>query len=101
MTRAALVIVALAACGGAKPAANGGGRGYAYVVVRSNVGDAQLYVDGRFVAPLDALGGGIAIAPGSHRFELRHDDFFSNYLELTLADAERKKLSLDLAPVLP
>jgi len=73
----------------------------AVVVLKANVRDAQLYVDGRFIGPLDAIGGGIAVAPGTHRFELRHEDYFSSYLELTLGKAERKKLSVDLAPVLP
>ena len=35
------------------------------------------------------------------RFELRHEDYFSSYLELTLAKAERKKVSMELAPILP
>ena len=61
----------------------------------------QVYVDGKFIAPLDAMRGGVAVTPGVHRFELRHEDFFSSYLELTLAKAERKHVSLDLSPVLP
>jgi hypothetical protein len=32
---------------------------------------------------------------------LRHDDYFSRYAELDLQRAEKKKLDLDLAPVLP
>jgi hypothetical protein len=73
----------------------------AVVVLKANVRDAQLYVDGRFVGPLDAIGGGVAVAPGTHRFELRHEEYFSTYLELTLGKSERKKLNVDLAPVLP
>ena len=73
----------------------------AVVVLRANVRDAQLYVDGRFVGPLDAIGGGVALAPGVHRFELRHEEYFSTYLELTLGKSERKKLAVELAPVLP
>ena len=42
-----------------------------------------------------------AMAPGVHRMELRHDDFFSSYLELDLKRAERRKVTLALAPVLP
>jgi len=57
--------------------------------------------DGRFIAPLDALGGGVALSPGAHRLELRHEDYFSSYLELQLARAERKRLALDLAAILP
>jgi uncharacterized protein with FMN-binding domain len=73
----------------------------AIVYVRSNVRDAQVYVDGRFIAPLDAMSGGVSVEPGVHRLELRRDDYFSSYLELDLHKAERKKVSLDMAPVLP
>jgi hypothetical protein len=71
------------------------------VVLTSNVRDAQVYVDGRFIAPLHALGGGVAVSPGTHRFELRHDDYFSSYLELELERAERRKVGVELAPILP
>lgn len=73
----------------------------AIVVVRSNVADAQLYVDGKFVASLDALRGGVAIEPGPHRLELRREDYFSSYVELTVARAERKQIAIDLAAILP
>jgi hypothetical protein len=73
----------------------------AIVYVQSNVRDAQVYIDGRFIAPLDALRGGIAVDPGTHRLELRREDYFSSYLELQLARAERKKVALDLAAILP
>jgi hypothetical protein len=98
--RAALVAVALAACG-PKVGPNGVTASDAIVQVKSNVRDAQVYIDGRFVAPLNAIGGGVAVDPGVHRVELRHDEYFSTYLELTLARAERKKVSLEMAPVLP
>ncbi|MEO8702356.1 MAG: hypothetical protein ABI867_20090 [Kofleriaceae bacterium] len=97
----AILLVALVACGGAKPAGNGVTRDDAIVVFASNVRDAQVYVDGRFIAPLDAMRGGIAVTPGAHRFELRREDYFSSYLELTLVRAERKQVSLEMAPVLP
>ena len=96
-----VLVAVLAACSGPKVAPNGVTRNDAIVVFRSNVRDAQVYVDGRFVAPLNAIGGGVAVEPGTHRFELRHDDYFSSYLELTLARAERKKVALELAPILP
>jgi hypothetical protein len=92
--------VGLAACG-PKVGPNGVTSADAIIHVKSNVRDAQLFVDGRFLAPLSALGGGVAIEPGVHRFELRHDDYFSSYLELNLARAERRKVSMELAPVLP
>jgi hypothetical protein len=100
MTRV-LLVLALAGCGGHKTPASGVTRDDAIVQFKSNVRDAQVYVDGRFVAPLDAIGGGVAVVPGTHRFELRHEDYFSGYLELTLARAERRKIALELAPILP
>jgi hypothetical protein len=90
----------LVACG-PKAVPTGVTRDDAILSIKSNVRDAQVYVDGRFVTPLDAAGGGIAVSAGTHRFELRHEDYFSSYLELTLAKAERRKVSMELAPILP
>ncbi|HLL24169.1 MAG TPA: PEGA domain-containing protein [Kofleriaceae bacterium] len=95
-----VILLAVVACG-PKPAANGVSRSDAILAIQSNVRDAQVYVDGRFVTPLDAARGGIAVTPGTHRFELRHEDHFSSYLELTLAKGERRKVSMELAPILP
>ncbi len=95
-----LLVIALCACG-PKPAPTGITREDAIISIHSNVRDAQVYVDGRFITPLDAARGGIAVAPGTHRFELRHEDYFSSYLELTLAKAERRKVSMELSPILP
>jgi PEGA domain len=95
-----VVAVACAACG-PKPVAVGVTADDAIIAIRSNVRDAQVYVDGKFVTPLDAAGGGLAVEPGTHRFELRRDGYFSSYLELTLARAERRKVSMELAPILP
>lgn len=100
MTRAALLVVLAAACG-PKVGPTGVSSSDAIVKVKSNVRDAQVFVDGRFVAPLSALGGGVAVEPGVHRFELRHDDYFSSYRELKLGRAEHTQVAMDLAPVLP
>jgi hypothetical protein len=96
----AMVICALVACG-PKPSPNGVQPTDAVVYLKTNLADAQVYVDGRFIGPMSVVRGGIAVDPGKHRIELRHDDYFSRYVELDLARAEKKKLSLDLAPVLP
>jgi hypothetical protein len=98
--KAALLVVALAACG-PKVGPNGVTADDAIIQVKSNVRDAQVYVDGRFVAPLQALRGGVAVTPGVHRFELRHEDYFSAYLEMKVARAERRTVAMELAPVLP
>jgi hypothetical protein len=95
------VLLALGACAGAPRDPSRVTRDDAIVVVRSNVPDAQVFIDGRFIAALDAMRAGVAVSPGTHRFELRRDDFFSTYVELTLVRAERRRVDLDLAPVLP
>jgi hypothetical protein len=103
VTRTLLVVSWLTlACGG-KPAVgvNGVTADDAIIYVKSNVRDAQLYIDGRFIAPLDALGGGVAVEPGPHRFELRHEDYFSSYLEIDLSRAERRKVAMNMAGILP
>ena len=98
--KAALLALALTACG-PKVGPNGVTADDAIIQVKSNVRDAQVYVDGRFVAPLQALRGGVAVTPGTHRFELRHEDYFSAYLEMKVARAERRSIAMELAPVLP
>lgn len=79
----------------------GGGDADAVVKIRTTVGDASLWVDGRYIGPIEALGGGVAVTPGVHRFELRHDDYFSHYEQLELAAHEKRTLTIELAPVLP
>ncbi len=100
MTRALFVVSWLTACAPGV-AANRVTSGDSIIYITSNVHDAQVYVDGRFIAPLDALRGGVAVAPGAHRLELRHDDYFSRYLEVQVARAARQKLAIDLAAMLP
>lgn len=101
MNRLVLVVGALvAACGGAQQAGRIS-RNDAVMYVTSNVVDAQVYVDGRFIGAVNLVKAGIALDPGKHRIELRHDDYFSRYADLDLQKSETKKLDLDLAPVLP
>jgi hypothetical protein len=96
----ALVLLVLVACG-PKPPPNSVTPNDAIIYLKSNVTDAQVYVDGRFVGPVSLFRGGIALDPGKHRVELRREDYFSRYAELDLHRAERRPLQLDLAPVLP
>ncbi|MDB4952794.1 MAG: hypothetical protein JWO36_363 [Myxococcales bacterium] len=100
MKVAIALVVGLIACG-PKIAPNGVSPNDAIVYLKSNVGDAQVYVDGKFVGPLTVLRGGIAVEPGVHRVELRHDDYFSRYLELDLRRSSQQHLDVELAPVLP
>ena len=101
MTRALGALAWLAIACGPRTGPNRATGDDAIVYLRSNVRDAEVYIDGKFVAPLNALGGGVAIAPGMHRIELRREDYFSSYLELQLARAERKKVAIDMAALLP
>ena len=100
MKRAAVIVWLALGCG-ATPPTNGVTAKDAIIYLKSNVGDAQVYVDGRFVGPIRILHGGIAMDPGRHRVELRHDDYFSRYAELELHRSEKKQLDLEMAPVLP
>jgi hypothetical protein len=93
-------VIAVAACG-PKPRPNGVDADDAVVLIKSNVADANVFVDGRYYGPVKMLRGGLAFEPGKHRLELRHEDYFSRYVELDLGRAEKRKLDLDLAPVLP
>jgi hypothetical protein len=99
--RSAILVALLAACGPKAAPNNPVGDDDAIFFLRSNVPDANVYVDGRYVGPVNVLRGGIAVAAGAHHLELRRDDYFSRYVELTLGKGERKKLLIDLAPVLP
>lgn len=100
MTRALFVVSWLTACAPGV-AANRVTSGEAILYINSNVRDAQLYIDGRLIGPLDALAAGVAVEPGTHRLELRHEDYFSRYLEIQLTRAAHKKLAIDMAAMLP
>lgn len=101
----ALVVVGASVAAGGCPGHRGPSLGPdaddAVVKVTADVPDAGLFVDGRYVGPVGEYRGGVAVEPGVHRFELRHDDHFSWYAELTLAARERKSIVVDLAPRLP
>jgi hypothetical protein len=94
-----LIALGLAGCAGAPTPRMSPNDAVVYLT--SNVDDAAVYVDGRYVGSIKLVKAGIAVDPGKHRVELRLDDYFSRYAELDLKRAEKKKLDLDLAPVLP
>lgn len=100
MTRALVLLALLAACG-ARQDTSRITADDAIFYVKSNVRDANVYVDGQFIGPVGIMKGGIAVAPGMHRIEVRHADYFSGYVELELKRAERRKLDVTLAPILP
>lgn len=99
---AALLVLAmwLLGCGGAQGRTDGIGKDDGIIVVRSNVADAEIWVNERrlgFVADLD---GGIALSPGQHRLEVRHDRYHTHYQLLDLAPDARLTLDVELAEVL-
>lgn len=95
---AAVLPPALAGCGGAGRSSSSRD---AVVRLTCNVAEASLFVDGRFLAPVGLLRGGVALSPGEHRLELRHDGYLPRFFELSLAAAERRQLEAQLFPVLP
>jgi hypothetical protein len=95
-----VLLAALAACGG-RQNTSGVSADDAIITFAANVRDANLFVDGKFIGPIGVLKGGIAIEPGKHRFEVRHEDYFSAYVEVDAKRAERRKLEITLAPILP
>ena len=95
-----LTAILLVACGG-RQQTSGVDRDDAIVYVAATPRDANVFVDGRFVGPASVLKGGIAVEPGKHRLEFRHEDYFSSYLEMDLKRAERTKAKVTLAPILP
>lgn len=101
MTRTVLALALLAACGGRQTSSSRVDADDAIFYIKSNVAEAGVYVDGRFIGPVTVLKGGIAVEAGKHRLELRHEDYFSRYVDLDLKRAERRKLLITLAPVLP
>lgn len=96
----ALLLLTLVACGPKGPPSRISADD-AIFYIKSNVSDASVYVDGRYIGTTKYVRKGIAVTPGKHRLEVRHDDFFSRYVELDLKRAERKQLDLALAPILP
>lgn len=93
-------IFAAAACGTAAPI-SGKVHSDTRVYITSNVADAYVYVDGRLIGSVRSLAAGIVLDPGMHRIELRHDNYFSRYAEVTPHKAQTQRLNLQMAEILP
>lgn len=96
-----LLSLAVACGGGQRPLPGATKPDDAILLLQCEVGEATVWVDGREIRQVRDLAGGMALSPGPHRIEVRHDDFHEVYLELTLRARERKELVVELAPVLP
>jgi hypothetical protein len=94
----ALLVGVQAGCpGGARNA--GSDSGEAVIQFQCQVSDAEVWVNGRFLA--DALRRGISIAPGTHRIAVRHDRYHTFFAEVTVRKGERRVLEVRLAEILP
>jgi hypothetical protein len=102
MTRSVLLLgLMVGACGPKPDPVTGVLPSDAVVTIKTNVADADLVLDGHFIGRVGMLRGGVAVVAGKHRLELRHDDYFSSYLEVDLAKSEKRKVAMDLSPRLP
>lgn len=97
----AAVALAAVACGGKAHPTSQVDPDDAIIVFHSEVEDAALWVNGRFVAQLGVLQKGVALSPGTHRIEIRHDDYHTRYIELTVGKRERRTIDVEMAPILP
>ena len=91
----AVVLAFGCACGGAR--GGDGAANRAVLVIDSPIADAVLWVDGRYVAQLRDIRGGVRLPPGVHQIEIRHDSHHAYYSELTLRPTQRLRLTVDLA----
>jgi hypothetical protein len=88
------------ACG-AGTRSQGAKRSDAIVHIAAEVPDAELWVNDRFVGHVRSLRRGVALSPGSHRIELRHDGYHTHYEVVTVAPREQRTLTVELAQILP
>lgn len=91
--------IPLGGCGGARAATDEEGR--AVLLITCPVRDAVVWVDGRYVAQIRDLTGGLAVPPGRHQIELRHERYHATYEEVEVARGQRLRLDLALAEALP
>jgi len=99
--RLAAAVAALLLFGCAGSAGRAQTRDTAVLDVSCPVADAVLWVDDRYVAQVRDLAAGLALSPGRHQIELRHDNYHPYYGEIDLAAGERLHLDLELAEALP
>lgn len=101
MTSVVAVGLAASGCGGAPATSTRVDKNDAVLTIECEVRDAELWVDDRFISEIGRLRGGIALSPGDHRIELRHDDYHTHYAEITVVARERRALEISLAERLP
>ena len=94
-------LVVWSACGGGATPTKRSDKGRAVLVVKCDVPRATLVIDDRLISEIAQLQGGVRIAAGPHRVELRHDRYQTRYLDLTLARGERRVVDVSLSEALP
>lgn len=94
-----LLAIWLPGCGAARTPAVRSDQ--AVLEVSCPVADAVLWVDGRYLAQLRDLRGGVALPPGRHQIELHHDRHHAYYGEIVLRRGERRRIEVPLAEALP
>lgn len=98
----ALALAAGPACSGPAPSARTPvAKDDAVIKIVCGVADAELWVNDRFIAHVGKLRRGIALSPGEHRLELRHDRHHTHYELLAITARERRTLTVELAEILP
>jgi hypothetical protein len=95
-----LLLVCAVGCGGLSTAQRSRAND-AVVFMDTDITDAAVWVNGRYIAPVASIRGGLALAPGQHRIEIRHDAYHTFYVEVSVGAKERKRVAVDLAPVIP
>ena len=101
LVAATLLVATLAACAGAAGPGAREPSQTALVLLDCEVADASVWVDDRYLGEIGPLSGGVALAPGTRRIEVRHDRYHTYYARIALDPHERKTLQVHLAPELP
>ena len=98
----AVVALWLVACGGPQKTDPGSDvdESDAVVTIACDVADAEVWVNERRVGFVTDLDGGIALSPGKHRLEVRHDRYHTHYEMLELVAEQRATVSVELAEML-
>ena len=97
---AAAAVVSLAA-GACSPAARTPSRdARALVQVDCPITDAMVWIDDTAVGEVRELRGGVAVRPGAHRIEIRHDRFHTRYFLVTLRQGEAHTVRVTMAELL-
>lgn len=86
-------------CGGAQAPAKRNNR--AIITLQCKVADAEVWVNGRYFREVAELSKSFRLREGTHRIEVRHQDYHSMYYELTVSAGTRETLEVELAKKLP